>query len=563
MEGLKLLKVDRIKKKPEFRGIRWLWTKKDDWPNDRLHGGPIWSTAKDSQKERVFLSKKRLKYIFDHGQLIFDHHGDPSQPVVPLGPCLAMGVDKLGKAVAIWGVPEGSETVDMCWNEMQRYGKGGGYSIGGKYLPGNTICKDDHCERWDPDVTEVSWTPTPSNKECPVYYINQMAKSCIKWSKENGDTFELEKNGRILEQRLAERFLLDPYYNIDDLRHAYPCMDNYVMGLCETGLLQKSEAYVVAQDKLETIKEKVLEMVKNTTMKKEDVAPGSNPTQEQNPALAVLNRIAQQQEEMLSLLRQQKGTATEEVATPPDEAPGVEPPMDKEEEQTDEQPEKEPDPEPSSEPEPEKEEGKDKKEDEKEKKKGEGMEKSDEGYITDKDGDTEPEGPNPDMGGEKPDERETEDMIPPESDTEPEGPNPDISEPRDDKGDAEDDRDVTPEDPGPDEGNVDTDIPEEEMGDKGATGGPMTKGEVITTGRFRFIAQKNDPEWMKKHLGDQGVTVERKVRVAQRDNRPVSPMTTVPDQPDHVKMEKTDHKKGLTLKDVQERYGNGIPVRMK
>ena len=501
--------VDKVKKQTSMKSVNWLWQTKD-WANERIVVGPLTSKSVDSQREKVLLSKDRLKFIYNYGKLIYNHHSNPNDPVIILGDCLGIGTDSMGKTFAIWGVAEGSETIDEAWEEMKKYGEGAGFSIGGKRT--EIECNGDYCTLNDPEITEVSWTPRPANQDCKVYYINQLAKSILHKAEESGDTFELKTQMKRMEKKLGNRFEVDPYYDVNEIQEIYPCTKEYVMGMMEQGL-KKSEANDMLDDFLTKIQKKVHNMEQEQTIEKVGEVPAQNPAQTGGNAVLemlgqIVNALTELNVKIDGLSSMSAPTGQEE---PPMEKP--EPPMDEPEEE----PSEEVSEEEESDDEPEEKEGKKKE-----------VEKSENDLNLPEGEKPEPEGPQPeDTTSDEASVPEKEELDMPEgSSEEEEGPNQEIELEVSDKGDASDEG--TP-----------LDLPE---GENPEEEGPNPKDVELTKGIVKKPLAKEDVFELLKKNNYTVVTSESRSKVTPDD-----PMAMPSQEP-----EKISKKKKSTLEALKD-----------
>jgi len=323
--------IDRVKSNANLRDVNWLYLKDMDWDNERVIVGPLTTPDVDLQKERVFLGRDRLEFIFKHGKLIYEHHANPAEPVVILGDCLGIGTDKIGKTFAIWGVASGSETIDEAWEEMKKYGEGGGFSIGGKRR--QIDCENGICTLTNPEVTEVSWTPRPANPECTVYYISQFAKHIIEESQV--DTFEIKTQLKKMNKHLGERFKVDPTFDVSAIQKSYPCTKEYVMGMMEKGL-KRDEAELMLSDYLTKISKEVTEMEQEPDkVEKMDLEPAQSPAQSGgNAVLELLGNLENLMTQMCTKLDALTGSNPVGQEPEPDMEKAPKPPEDEDEQPT-------------------------------------------------------------------------------------------------------------------------------------------------------------------------------------------------------------------------------------
>ena len=326
--------------------VDWLYSPKN-WENDRVLGGPISSQEYDRQGERVFLGKGSLDYFYRNGHLVYNHHSDPSDAVKILGDCLNLGTDSTGKTFALFGVYDGTESVDKWWEgEAKEKAEEAGFSIGGKVRDFKRLSEEGVID--NPELLETSWTPSPANEQSYLYYINRFAKNLITKSADSQMGFEFGPSKRQIERTFPDVFRADPGLdiNIPQLRKQYPCVDGYMRGAMEMDL-KRSEAEVFCKELLRDIKRKVVNnMPKNETVGKEEQPPAQPPQQPEqagNAAMEQLSALGQKLDQVLVLLNKPDPGVVE---TPPDEAPGAAPPAEKEEtNEPENEPEKDPEPE--------------------------------------------------------------------------------------------------------------------------------------------------------------------------------------------------------------------------
>lgn len=310
-------------------GVTWMYHKAD-WPNDRIVIGPFTASKLDKQRDRVLLTAPRLDYIFKYGNLIWNHHSDSAEPVIVLGDCLAIGFDGEGKTFGAWGVKDGTETIDQCWSEMVKFDTKGGFSIGGKIPPGTRKCSGSECSLVDPEVLEVSWTPSPAQDLATVYYINKFAKAMIRKAEEGVDTFEMKSAFKKFDQRLEGLYKNLPEENTDWERFVKnPCVDDISQGLMEVGL-KKSEVREIIEDYIITKKEQIIgemNMTEQEEVKKEEMAPAPTPqvTTAGNETLELLRGILDKLDALLAVQKPQVPDAVPNGEANPNEPP-VEPP---------------------------------------------------------------------------------------------------------------------------------------------------------------------------------------------------------------------------------------------
>ena len=272
-------------------GVEWIWPIKQ-WRNDRIIAGPFTTRTLDKQDDKVFLeSESRLKSIYDNANLIYEHHIDPHEPVIVLGDCLGVGFDKSGRTYGMWGVKDGTETIDEKWVEIKTYAEDAGFSIGGKVPDGSRKCHGGHCELQDPEILEVSWTKTPANTECEVYFINRFAKNLLQKSKEHRTEhgYHFDKAVQQIRKVFARRFEFDyPYndYDIMALEKSHPCIHEYLYGAMELGV-KRENAETMLDDLLGSIKKKVNKMKEQESIQKEEMAPPQPVQPEQSPNAAM------------------------------------------------------------------------------------------------------------------------------------------------------------------------------------------------------------------------------------------------------------------------------------
>ena len=269
--------------------VDWIWPVRD-WQNDRVITGPFTTRTLDKQSDIVTLENRdRLQYIYKFGRLIYEHHADPNEPVTVLGDCIGVGVSPDGSAYGMWGVYDGTETVDEKWAEMKEYNKTAGFSIGGKIPDGARKCFGDHCQLSDPEILEVSWTKSPANTDCKVYYTNQVAKNLIQKSSQNHDMlgFHFDRAVKKVNKVFTTRFQLDDYYDIHSLEDTHPCIKEYLNGAMELGI-KRPNAEQMLDDLLVSIKKKVSSMKEPKVQKENYTAPPQAPPQpEQSPNAAM------------------------------------------------------------------------------------------------------------------------------------------------------------------------------------------------------------------------------------------------------------------------------------
>ena len=318
-------KIDGLVSKASqgVKGLTWVFGPKDEWHNDRVEFGPFTTKTEDKQRERVFLNKDRLEFIFKHGHLLYEHHHNSAEPVIILGDCLGIAVDGFGKSYGLWGWYSGSETIDKKWEESQTFGEGMGYSIGGKRT--NVICSDKICTLDNPEVLEVSKVKNPANTECTVFFINQFAKSLIDRSKAGESAHEFHIAVNRFKKKMEDTYKLDPTYDpsFDHYWNTHPCVVDYIRGAEEMGV-KKSEAIDMFNDLKETIRKQVTKMSEDK-IDKEQMAPpqpqtGATPPQpgaSGNQTLDLLNRILMAIEALAS-----RGGATQ--GQPPSPGAGAE-----------------------------------------------------------------------------------------------------------------------------------------------------------------------------------------------------------------------------------------------
>lgn len=428
------MKVKEFVSKPKWKHITWLWTKDVEWENDRLECGPFTTKAKDNQHDIVVAGRDRLKYIFKFGHLIYEHHANPTEPVVILGDCLALGHDQTGKTYGVWGWYHGTETVDKAWQESLDWGETAGYSIGGKKT--EIECNQTHCVLTDPEILEVSKTKSPANTECTVHYINPLAKSMVDKAKESPLSYgsELHLASKNIEKKLQDRFRVDPVFDIDDMINTRKCVKEYVWGLQEVsnGLIKSDLAREMAEDYLNEIKTKVETEMEQELMEKmnrtldqmnEKLAKlGEHPAGDQMDSGNVVLELLQSINDKLSLMSGNGDTAPA-PGEPQENTPAPPPPTSDDGDVTDEEEE-------------------DDEEDEEDKKKE--IEKSEDdlhdmGYPDGEEPD--PEGPNQDDVTDEPATEKDDIQLPDGENPDPEGPAPEMGDEPSDKGDNSKDMD--------------------------------------------------------------------------------------------------------------------------
>jgi len=302
------LKVrDYLKNCPD---VDWVYVK-EDWPNDRLVVGPFTTPKLDKQRDRVLLTGDRINYIYKFGNLIWEHHSDPKEPVIVLGDCLGIGFDSVGKTYGVWGVKDGSETVDEKWQQILKNGRSGGFSIGGKIPKGSRVCSGKDCVLTDPEVLEVSYTASPANEDAVVYWVNKFAKSVLKKVEAGPDTFEVSTALKRFDAYLTELYSNLPEENTDLTRFVKrPCVMDLQSGFMEAGL-KKDEVTILLQDHVDELKKSIVGDQTMTeerdTVQKEDMAPAPTP-EVSNAGNEVLQLLRAMVDKLDAILAVQKPT---------------------------------------------------------------------------------------------------------------------------------------------------------------------------------------------------------------------------------------------------------------